>query len=380
MSKTLNVGIIGMGFIGRVHANAYHAIPLCFPAAPVTAKLSAALRSHAGTDEFLLQAGFDRVTTDLQEFLDAPLDLVDICTPNDLHAPEALAAIERGIPVYCEKPLARSLEEARRMADAAQQRGVLTHSAFVMRYLPAMRQMKALLQAGELGEVYTFRANMFHSSYLDTGRPMSWRLRNAASGGGAFADLGAHLLDMLRYLLGDVDCVRADARTFIRERPVRKGSEQRDTVDVDDWLCATLEMRSGAIGQVEAHRVAAGAAEDTKIEIYGSKGALAFHIAQPESVRFFSQARGQWLQGAFSTAGLDDGMRPIESIYPTPKFTQGMMTNVHLASQFDFLQCIVEGRPSALDFSAAVAVQEILEAAYISAKRGGEKQTLPVGE
>lgn len=378
MSKTLRVGIMGLGFIGRVHANAYHAIPLCFPAAPVTGQVSAVLRSHAGSDEFTRQAGFDLVTTDLDEFLSAPLDMVDICTPNDLHEPEALAAIERGIPVYCEKPLARSLDEARRMAATAEQRGVMTHTAFVMRYLPAIRQMKAILDSGELGEVFTFRANMFHSSYLDPNRPMSWRLRHADSGGGAFADLGAHLVDMVRYLLGETSSVRAEARTFIRERPASKGSSQRETVDVDDWLCATLEMQTGAVGQIEVHRMAAGAGEDTKVEIFGSKGSLALYMAQPETVRHYSLARGQWLQGAVSTAGLNDGMRPIESIYPTPKFTQGMMTNVHLASQFDFLQCIVEGRPSALDFNAALAVQEILEAAYTSAKRGGEKMRLPL--
>jgi len=378
MSKTLRVGIMGLGFIGRVHANAYHAIPLCFPAAPVTAQVGAVLRSHPGSDEFTRQAGFDLVTTDLDEFLSAPLDMVDICTPNDLHEPEALAAIERGIPVYCEKPLARSLDEARRMAAAAEQHGVMTHTAFVMRYLPAIRQMKAILNSGELGEVFTFRANMFHASYLDPNRPMSWRLRHADSGGGAFADLGAHLVDMVRYLLGETSSVRAEARTFIRERPAGKGSSQRETVDVDDWLCATLEMQTGAVGQIEVHRMAAGAGEDTKVEIFGSKGSLALYMAQPETVRHYSLARGQWLQGAVSTAGLNDGMRPIESIYPTPKFTQGMMTNVHLASQFDFLQCIVEGRPSALDFNAALAVQEILEAAYTSAKRGGEKLRLPL--
>jgi len=378
MSKTLQVGIMGLGFIGRVHANAYHAIPLCFPAAPVTAQVGAVLRSHPGSDEFTRQAGFDLVTTDLDEFLSAPLDMVDICTPNDLHEPEALAAIERGIAVYCEKPLARSLDEARRMAAAAEQHGVMTHTAFVMRYLPAIRQMKAILNSGELGEVFTFRANMFHASYLDPNRPMSWRLRHADSGGGAFADLGAHLVDMVRYLLGETSSVRAEARTFIRERPSSKGSSQRETVDVDDWLCATLEMQTGAVGQIEVHRMAAGAGEDTKVEIFGSKGSLALYMAQPETVRHYSLARGQWLQGAVSTAGLNDGMRPIESIYPTPKFTQGMMTNVHLASQFDFLQCIVEGRPSALDFNAALAVQEILEAAYTSAKRGGEKLRLPL--
>jgi predicted dehydrogenase len=378
MSKTLHVGIMGMGFIGRVHANAYHAIPLCFPATPVTANLSAALRSHTGSDEFMRQAQFDLVTDEMDEFFHAPLDVVDICTPNGLHEPQALAAIERGLPVYCEKPLARTLDEARRMAAAAEQRGVLTHTAFTLRYLPAIRQMKAILASGELGEIFSFRSNMFHSSYLDTGRPMSWRLRNADSGGGAFADLGAHLVDLVRFLMGEVSSVRAEARTFIRERPVSKGSAQRENVDVDDWMLATLELESGAVGQVEVHRMAAGAGEDTKLEIYGSKGALAFHIAQPDSVRHYSQQRGQWLQGAVQANAPAGDMRALESIYPNPKFSQGTMTNSHLASAYDFLLCVAENRPSALDFRAALAVQEILEAAYCSAQRGGEKLKLPL--
>ncbi len=177
MSRKLNVGLMGLGFIGRVHVNAYHAIPLCFPAAPVTAAMSALLRSHTGSDEFQQSAGFGLVTTRMEDFFSAPLDIVDICTPNGLHKDQALAAIERGIPVYCEKPLARTLEEARAMASAAEAKGVLTHSAFVLRYVPAIKQIKALLEAGELGEIFNFRAHMFHSSYLDRNRPMSWRLR-----------------------------------------------------------------------------------------------------------------------------------------------------------------------------------------------------------
>src|SRR5512146_2842960 len=115
MSRKLNVGLMGLGFIGRVHVNAYHAIPLCFPAAPVTAQVSTVLRSKIGVDEFVQSANFGTVTTSLNEFFKSPPDLVDICTPNRLHKEEALAAIERGIPVYCEKPLACTLEEARLM-------------------------------------------------------------------------------------------------------------------------------------------------------------------------------------------------------------------------------------------------------------------------
>lgn len=368
---------MGLGFIGRVHVNAYHAIPLCFPNAPVSASMGALLRSHESSDEFVKTAGFGRVTTNLEEFFSVPLDLVDLCTPNQLHYAEAMAAIDRGIPVYCEKPLARSLEEARSMAQAAEKKGILTHTAFVLRYLPAIRQIKAILEAGELGEIFNFRAHMFHSSYLDQNRPMAWRLRMAESGGGAFADLGAHLVDIAHYLLGEVESVRADSRTFIKERPVTKGSSQTEKVDVDDWMQCTLELKSGAIGQLEVTRMAAGAGEETTLEIFGSKGAVAFQMAQPDAVRFFDLKSSRWLQGALQLPN-PAGEQPIETLYPSAKFSQGMMTNVHLASAYDFLRCIVEGRPSALNFNSALAVQEVLDAAYCSAARGAEKLTLPL--
>ncbi len=377
MSRKLNVGLMGLGFIGRVHANAYHAIPLCFPAAPVTAHMSALLRSHPGSDEFLQSTGFDLVTTRLEEFFTAPLDLVDICTPNGLHKDEALAAIEHGLPVYCEKPLSRTLEEARAMADAAEKKGVLTHTAYVLRYLPAIKQIKALLEAGELGEVFNFRAHMFHASYLDRGRPMSWRLRMAESGGGVFADLGAHLVDLAIYLLGGVAAVRADSRTFITERPAARGDTRLEKVDVDDWMQCGLDFTSGAVGIIETTRMAAGAGEETTLEIFGSKGAVAFHIAQPDAVRHFDLKRGQWLVGAPQVPP-PAGERRLEMLYPSAKFTQGMMTNVHLASAFDFLQCIAAGVPSALNFRTALAVQEVIEAAYCSAARGGERLSFPL--
>lgn len=379
MTRKLNVGLMGLGFIGRVHVNAYHAIPLCFPAAPVTAQMSALLRSHSGTDEFVKNAGFGLVTTNLEEFFTAPMDLVDICTPNNLHEDEALAAIERGIPVYCEKPLARSLSEARNMVKEAEKKGVLTHSAFVLRYIPAIRQIKALIESGELGEIFNFRAHMFHASYLDVNRPMSWRLRQAQSGGGTFADLGAHLVDLVIYLMGDMAAVRAEARTFIKERPVVKGDSHLEKVDVDDWMQCTLELQRGTIGLLEVTRMAAGAGEETTLEVFGSKGAVAFHIAQPDTVRYFDARRGQWMQGNLP-APASAGERPLETIYPNAKFSQGMMTNVHLASAYDFLQCIIEDKPSALSFKTAMGVQEVLEAAYTSAARGGERLTLPLEE
>lgn len=378
MTKAFNIGLIGLGFIGKVHATAYRTIPLCFSQPAATANLVAILRSKATGDEELVRSlGSPLITTDVEEFFSQPLDVVDICTPNRLHLPEAEAAAARKMHIYCEKPLANTLAEARQMAALARQAGIFTHTALVMRYLPAVRQMKALIQAGEIGEVINFRAHMFHSSYLDVNRPMSWRLRKAESGGGVFMDLGAHLVDMARYLLGEAAWVKAEMRTYITERPVKKGEAQREMVDVDDWAHCLMGMQNGATGIIETSRVAAGAGEETTFEVFGRRGALAFHITQPDAVRYYSLKKGQWLQGSVEIPPVA-GERPLEQIYPGAKLSQGTMTNIHMAAVYDFLQCILEGKPSTIGFDEAVAAQEIVEAAYRSAERSGERLDLPL--
>ncbi|HHH82982.1 MAG TPA: Gfo/Idh/MocA family oxidoreductase [Chloroflexi bacterium] len=376
MAPTLNVGLIGLGYIGKVHATAYRNIPLCFSRPAALARLSAVLRSRLDTEAtFMDEAAIEIRTTDPEAFYAQPLDLVDICTPNALHHDQALAALERELPVYCEKPLALNLEQARTMAEAAQQAGVLTHVAFVLRYLPAIRQAKVLLENGAIGEVLNFRGHMFHSGYLDPQRPMSWRLRSAESGGGVFADLGAHLLDLTRYLLGDIRRVRAETRTHIQERPSPHGGIEQ--VDVDDWAFCEMELATGAIGHIEVTRMAAGASEETAFEIYGRKGSILFHIRQPYSIRHFNLKSGRWSEGPLSNAD-PEGERPLTAIWPSPKMSQGLMSDLHLASAYDFLQCILEGKPSSLDFQAGLAVQEVLEAGYRSAAARGVPIELPL--
>lgn len=367
-TRTVNLGLIGLGYIGKVHANAYRAIPLAFSKPAAVVRLCGLLRSKLTGDEALVDSlKPDLVTTDPEAFFNLNLDVVDICTPNVLHRQQFEAAAARGMHVYCEKPLAHTLEDARAMAALARQAGIRTQVAFVLRYLPGIRQMKALLASGALGDVLHFRARMFHASYLDPNRPMAWRLRLAESGGGAMADLGSHLLDMARYLMGDIGRVRASMRTFITERP---GAAGREPVDVDDWMLAELEMKNGAVGQIEVTRVAAGASEDTQFEVYCRHGSLIFHVAQPEIVRFFDLKRKEWIQGLLG-APLPAGERPVEQTWPNAKMSQGMMTNAHLACVYDFLQDIAEGKDSMANFDEALAVQVALDACYRSARTGG---------
>jgi predicted dehydrogenase len=378
MTKSLNVGLIGLGYIGKIHTTAYRNIPLCFSNPPVIAKLAAVLRSGLGTEvEMMEESRFGLRTTDAEEFFNQHLDIVDICTPNVLHMEQVEQAVRRKLHIYCEKPLAMSLKEAQTMTQIAKKAGVLTHVAFVLRYLPAIRQMKVLLEAGKIGEILNFRGHMYHSGYLDPERPMSWRLRHSQSGGGALADLGSHLIDLIHYLIGNVAWVQAETRTYISSRPISPGATECEEVDVDDWALCTMELERGAMGVLEVTRMAAGASEETALEIYGSQGALIFHISQPNFVRHYDLSQKKWSLGAIDVPE-SPAERPLGKIWPSGKYSQGMMTDVHLASAYDFLLCVAEGKSSSIDFEAGLATQEVLEAAYQSAARGGERMDLPL--
>jgi predicted dehydrogenase len=378
MTKSLNIGLIGLGYIGKIHAAAYRNIPLCFSDPPVTANLAAVLRSGLETEVKLMEDfGFDIRTTDPEEFFNQPLDIVDICTPNVLHLEQVEQAVQRQQHVYCEKPLAMNFEEARAMSQMAAEAGILTHVAFVLRYIPAVRQMKALLEAGKIGEILNFRGHMFHSGYLYPERPMSWRLRHSESGGGVFADLGAHLIDLVHYLIGNVAWVQAATRTYITSRSTSRGASEREQVDVDDWALCTMGLESGEVGVLEVTRMAAGASEETALEIYGSQGALIFHISQPHLVRFYDLAQKKWSLGALDVDEFR-GDRSLSQIWPSAKMSQGLMTDAHLASAYDFMLCVAEGKPSTINFEAGLAAQEVLEAAYRSAAREGARVDLPL--
>ena len=370
--KTIHVGLIGFGYIGKIHTLAYRGIPLCIRQPAVTPHLTALLRSRLDTDRAAMtESGYPLYTTSPDEFFAQPLELVDICTPNHLHLEQCRRALEAGLAVYCEKPLAMNFEQARYLTELAEKAGVITQVAFVLRYLPAIRQMKVQVEAGEIGEPFHFRGHMFHGSYLDPDRPMSWRLRASESGGGGFMDLGAHLVDLAIYFLGEVKSVRAQMRTFITQRTSNEDAARQETVDVDDWALCSLELASGAVGDIEVTRMAAGASQASGFEIYGSKGALVYRESQPNTVRYYNLRTGEWIDGP---GGLPApaGERPLDQIWPTAKYSQGTMTNAHLAAQSDLLLNIAENKPGLNDFRSAAKVQQVVDAAYASAKQDSE--------
>jgi predicted dehydrogenase len=377
-TTSLNIGMIGFGFIGKLHAKAYESIPYAFPAASVTARVSTILRQNPQTDmEFLQSLGNPFVTASNTDFYAQPLDVVDICSPNRFHIEQVLEAIQNGKHIYCEKPLGINLQDAREIVAAANKTNLITHCALMMRYIPAVRQMKAIIENGGIGQPLHFRAYMNHGGYIDILRPMTWRLRHAMAGGGALTDLGIHLLDLIQFLLGKVAWVQCETRTFVPRRPKTAGNSEMETVDVDDWALCTLGLPDDACGTVEVTRVAAGAGEESGLEIHGSLGTLKMEIGHPEQLKYYDVKRKQWIDGKldFPPAA---GLRPLDGLWPPSKQSMGYMLNAHMACCFDFLQCIREQKPSALDFEAALTAQEILEAAYLSALKSGQRIQLPL--
>ncbi len=369
----LGVGMLGYGFIGKVHSLAYQVLPMIYDPAPARIKLvGAATASQKSAAKAVDQAGYEFGTTDWRELIARDdIDIVNCCTPNYLHRDMLLVALQAGKHVYCDKPLAMNLAEAREIVAAAEASGKQHQMNFQCRYIPAILRAKQLVEDGFLGEVFSFRAAYLHAGYIDPGRPMSWRLDASQGGAGALFDLGAHVVDLIRYLLGDFASVLAVTETFIPERPVAKGATQKTPVNVDDMALVTARLAGGAIGTIEASRLATGTNDELRLEIHGQKGALRFNLMDPNWLYVYDT------RDAETPIGGERGFKAIETVQrypapavlPGPKFAIGWI-RYHVASQFAFVSALVEGRPTSPNLVDGLKAQEVLEACSLSARQG----------
>ncbi len=290
----IGVGLLGYGFMGTAHINAYRTLPYMVTELPLTPQLVAI----AGRDEQAVQAaarrfGFERWETDWRALIaDDTIGLFDNGGPNAIHAAPTIAAAEAGKHVICEKPLGRTADEAHEIWRRVQATGVKAMCAFNYRFVPAVSLARRLIEAGELGEIYHFRGRYLQDWIADPEFPMVWRLSKEASGSGALGDIGAHVIDLARFLVGEITTIAGTARTFIEERPGGR-------VDVDDAVEAVVEFEGGAVGTIEATRFAVGRKNGLSFEINGSKGSIAFDLERLNelSVHLFDSRPGQSVQG-----------------------------------------------------------------------------------
>ena len=231
--------------------------------------------------------GYEHAYTDWREMLHNPnIHVFDNGGPNDAHAEPTIAAAEAGMHVFCEKPLARTAEEAKGMLDAAEKAGVKHMVAFNYRFVPAIVQARRLIESGALGRIFHFRAVYLQEWIIDPNFPKIWRLDQSVAGSGALGDLGAHIIDLARYLVGEPSKVMGMTQTFVKERPMPDGNGT-GTVDVDDAFVALMEFENGALGTVEASRFCQGRKNHQVLEINGEKGSIQFNLERLNELNVF---------------------------------------------------------------------------------------------
>ncbi|CAN5225119.1 Gfo/Idh/MocA family oxidoreductase [soil metagenome] len=271
--EEIGVGMLGYAFMGQAHSHAYKTLAYMPWPPPLIPRLVAiGGRTEEAVAEAARRYGFEKAVTDWHDLVsDERIQLFDNSGPNNLHAEPTIAAAEAGKHVLCEKPLGRTADEAYETWQRVDAAGVKHMCAFNYRFVPAVRLARELIEAGELGEIYHFRGRYLQEWILDADFPIVWRLDKDAAGSGALGDLGAHVIDLSRYLVGEVATVTGVTRTFIEDRPGGK-------VDVDDAFEAVVEYESGAVGTIESSRFCPGRKNSFTWEINGSKGSIAFDL------------------------------------------------------------------------------------------------------
>ena len=392
--QTLGVGMVGFGFIGKVHSHAHLALPLLYDPLPARTRLvGVCTTTEASGQKAKEQAGFEFATTNYRDLLARDdIHLIHICSPNDAHREVVMDALRAGKHLYCDKPLALNVAEAEAICALARTVPTVQQMTFNYRFVPAILRARQLVESGFLGDLFTFRAAYLHAGYIDPQRPFSWRTDMARSGGGAIADLGAHAIDLARFLIGPTSGVArggeftelaATLQTLIPQRRDPKTGAMR-TVDVDDIAFAQCRLEGGAQGTVEASRLATGVQDELRIELHGAKGGLRFNLMEPNWLDAYDATKPE------TPLGGERGFTRIESVtrYPKPyalgatKNTVGWL-NFHIQSVFDFVANVArhtEGQPMAAHsptFADGLAAQRVIDACQRSAAAGGVWTSVP---
>ncbi|MFN8442302.1 MAG: Gfo/Idh/MocA family oxidoreductase [Caldilineaceae bacterium] len=369
----IGVGMIGYAFMGKAHSHAMLNIAhMMYPPPAIPKLVAIAGRNESAVAEAARRYGYQKYYTDWKKLInDKSVQLVDNGGPNDAHAAPSIAAAKAGKHILCEKPLGRNPAESAKMLQAVTDAGVKHMVAFNYRFIPAIRQIRKLIDSGALGRIYHFRAVYLQEWIMPHyGTPMIWRLQKATAGSGALGDLGAHIIDLARYLVGDISTVSAVTKTFIPERPGPDG--QLHKVDVDDAFAAVVEFQNGALGTLEASRFAAGRKNGQNIEINGEKGSIRFNLERLNELEvFWVGSQPKETQG-FTNVLVSEGYHPWwENWWPQGHMIGWEHTFIHEITHM--LDCIVNDKPVApigADFNDGYRADVVCDAVIASAAKG----------
>lgn len=369
----VGVGMLGYAFMGKAHSHAMLTIPHMMYPPPAIPKLAAiAGRNEEAVKEAAKRYGYQRYYTDWREMLnDDSVQLLDNGGPNDAHAEPSIAAAKAGKHVLCEKPLGRTADESKRMRDEVMATGVKNMVAFNYRFVPAIRQIRKLVDSGALGQIYHFRAVYLQEWIMPHyGTPMIWRLKKDQAGSGALGDLGAHIIDLARYLVGEIGSVSAMKKTFIKQRPDGQGG--MGTVDVDDAFASVVEFENGALGTLEATRFAGGRKNGQRLEINAEKGSIVFNLERMNELEVFWVGEQPKETQGFHNVLVSEGYHPWwENWWPQGHMIGWEHTFMHEITHL--LDCIVNDKavsPIGADFEDGYRAAVICDAIVDSAEQG----------
>lgn len=337
--RPIGVGMLGYGSMGHAHSNALRQVHLMGLVSPRLVALCG--RNEAAVAEAAQRYGFEGYYTDWRRLIaDERIELFCNLAPNSAHAEPCILAAQAGKHVLCEKPLARTAEEAKAMLDAVTKAGVKHLTAFNLRFIPAVRYVRELIQGGALGRIYHVRAHYLSESHHPYKKsPMRWRLSKEESGSGVLGDLGSHMIDLARFLVGEISTVGGMLKTFIDERPIG-GTGEMAKVDVDDAFVATLAFANGAIGTLEATKFAAGYPSGRFLEINGERGSVRLDLERPNEVELFWPGKSQGFERVIVT------QRSLPSAAPWwPSGGQIATEHTYLFQMAHLLDCIQSGAP-----------------------------------
>ncbi|HDL86705.1 MAG TPA: Gfo/Idh/MocA family oxidoreductase [Candidatus Acetothermia bacterium] len=376
-AKEIGIGLLGYAFMGKAHTNAFKKIPYIYWPPAAIPKLVSVCGSHEdGVREAAARYGYDHYTTDWRKLVTDPeVDVFDNVGPNNLHAEPCIAAAKAGKHVLCEKPLARNAREAKSMWDAVREASVKHMCGFSYRFVPAIRLAKEMLDAGELGEIYHFRASYQQEWVMDVNPAHVWRLSKETSGSGAVGDLGSHIIDLARFLVGEVETISGTTRTFIPERPSADG-KGTVKVDVDDAFEAVVRFKNGAVGTLEASRFCAGRKNHMTFEINGSKGSIAFNLEKLNSLQvYFREEQNPQLHG-FREVLVTESDHPFYSVWWPHGHILGW-EHAHIHEINHFLNAIAMNEsvePYGATFEDGYKAAVICDAILVSAETHTEQQ------
>jgi predicted dehydrogenase len=379
MDRELGIGVVGLGWMGRVHTSSYRRVLEHFPDLGVTPRLVAAADVSEERRAHAERLGHERATGDWRSVIEDPaVEAVSITLPNALHREVALAAIAAGKHVWVEKPVGRGIEDTLAVAQAAEAAGVINAVGFCYRFAPAVRHARELIEAGEIGEVNHYRG-VFLADYAN--RPdaaASWRFFRADAGSGALGDLMAHIVDMTHYLVGPIERLSGRTATMFPRRPPlpvgegthfsRMATDELVDVDNEDWASALIELDGGTVGSLEASRVIVGPHVRMRFEVHGTEGALAWELERMNELERFRLARD----------GEDEGYMRVVAGAQHPGFAAFQpgagvpmgYDDLRVLEAHSFLAAIRDGEQRGPGLAEMLATARVLDAIERSAASG----------